>query len=70
MGAQFSVDIVRQYMSISRTLAIILVLATSISVFAQTTETKPPDVGSSGAKALDQGRKSRPTQWGWILDRI
>jgi hypothetical protein len=36
-------------MSIGRTLTGILVLAASISVFAQTAETKPPDVGSSGA---------------------
>jgi TonB family protein len=36
-------------MSIGRALISILVVATVSVVFAQTTETKPPDVGSSGA---------------------
>jgi TonB family protein len=36
-------------MSIGQRLVGIVVLATSSVVFAQTTETKPPDVGSSGA---------------------
>jgi hypothetical protein len=36
-------------MSIGRALISILVLATASVVFAQTTETKPPDAGSSGA---------------------
>jgi TonB family protein len=41
-------------MSIGQRLIGIVVLSTSLSVFGQTTETKPPSAGSSGAKVLDQ----------------
>ena len=42
-------------MSIRRTFFGIVVLATSSVVFAQTTETKPPDVGSSGDASSRSG---------------
>ncbi len=42
-------------MSIRRTFFGIVVLATSSVLFAQTTETKPPDVGSSGDASSRSG---------------